>query len=191
MRDQILAVSNLLNPTIYGPSVKPPRPKGAGQFRFGDLYQPDTDDNQYRRSLYTYVKRTNPFPNQITFDGTDRTTCTARRIRTNTPLQALALLNDPVYLEAARAIGQYMDTLEAYNDLDRLKAGYQKVMLRKISADKLNALSTLYEDAKLHYQQESALTTQLLANQASTDQQLAALTIVAHALLNLDEFVNN
>ena len=94
MRDQILAVSDLLTPKIYGPSVKPPRPTGAGTFRFGDSYTLSTQENQYRRGLYTYVKRTNPFPNQITFDGTDRTICTSRRIRTNTPLQALSLLND-------------------------------------------------------------------------------------------------
>lgn len=190
MRDQILAVSDLLTPEIYGPSVKPPRPTGAGRFRFGDNYILSEKENQYRRGLYTYVKRTNPFPNQITFDGTDRTICTSRRIRTNTPLQALSLLNDPVYMEAALAIGQYMDTLKVESIAEKLKAGYQKVLLREAHPEKLNSLTTLYEDAQLHYAKESELTSSLLGNQSPKNEDLAALTIVAHALLNLDEFVN-
>ena len=190
MRDQILAVSDLLTPEIYGPSVKPPRPKGAGQFRFGDTYTLSEKENQYRRGLYTYVKRTNPFPNQITFDGTDRTICTSRRIRTNTPLQALSLLNNPVYLEAALAIGQYMDTLKVESVTERLEAGYEKVLLRAIDPEKLKDLAILYEDAQLYYAKESELTGSLLGNPSPKNEQLAALTIVAHALLNLDEFVN-
>ena len=191
LRDQILKVSDALNPTMYGPSVQPPRPAGTDQFRFGDVYEPSAAEHQKRRSLYTYVKRTNPFPNQITFDGTDRTTCSGRRIRTNTPLQALALLNDPIYMEAAQTIGQYMDTLTVDRELDRIKAGYQKVMLRTPDSAKLQDLYTLYEDAKKHYAKESTLAMELVAKKSPQKEQLAALTMVAHALLNLDEFVNN
>lgn len=191
LRDQILKVSGLLNPTMYGPSVKPPRPEGTNQFRFGDVYELSNAKNQNRRSLYTYVKRTNPFPNQITFDGTDRTTCTGRRIRTNTPLQALALLNDPVYMDAARTLGHYMDTLTVEHELDRINAGYQKVMLRTPNIDKLQDLFTLYTEAKSHYKKELTLATTLVKKNAPQEEQLAALTMVAHALLNLDEFVNN
>ena len=191
LRDQILAVSDALNPVMYGPSVQPLRPAGTDQFRFGDAFKLSNPENQHRRSLYTYVKRTNPFPNQITFDGTDRTTCASRRIRTNTPLQALALLNDPVYMEAAQAIGYYMDTLAVENELDRLKMGYQKVLLRTPDAAKLQDLFTLYTDAKKHYQKEPVLTSKLVAQQTTQKEELAALTMVAHALLNLDEFVNN
>lgn len=191
LRDQILSVSEVLNPTIYGPSVQPPRPEGTDQFRFGDAFILSDAENQNRRSLYTYVKRTNPFPNQITFDGTDRTTCSSRRIRTNTPLQALALLNDPNYMKAAQNIGQYMDTLSVENELDRLKMGYQKVMLRTPDAAKLNDLFTFYEEAKKHYEEASALAVSQAGKKTSQKEQLAALTMVAHALLNLDEFVNN
>ena len=191
LRDQVLSVSDALNPTMFGPSVQPLRPEGTDQFRFGDVYQPSITKNQKRRSLYTYVKRTNPFPNQITFDGTDRTTCSSRRIRTNTPLQSLALLNDPVYMDAAKAIGNYMDTLTVNNELDRLKAGYQKVMLRTPDTSKLNDLFILYKDAKKHYKKESALAVKLVTKKTSQREDLAALTMVAHALLNLDEFVNN
>lgn len=191
LRDQILSVSDVLNPTMFGPSVQPPRPVGTDKFRFGDAFILSDAENQNRRSLYTYIKRTNPFPNQITFDGTDRTTCSSRRIRTNTPLQALALLNDPVYMEAAQTIGQYMDTLTVDNELDRLKMGYEKVMLRKPDPAKLEDLLTLYSEAKEHYQKESTLAAKFVANKSSQKEQLAALTMVAHALLNLDEFVNN
>lgn len=191
MRDQVLAVSDLLNPTLLGPSVQPNRPKGTDQFRFGDVYDSSGEENQNRRSLYTYVKRTNPFPNRITFDGTDRTTCTSRRIRTNTPLQALALLNDPEYLKAAKSIGKYMNELPVDRDIGRLKSGYQKVMLRTPDPDKLDDLLRLYEESKEHYTKESALVSDLLENRSNNKEQLAALTIVAHALLNLDEFVNN
>ena len=175
IRDQILAVSGLLNPAIYGASVKPPYPKGAGSFKFGDRYEISEKADQQRRSLYTYLKRTNPFPNHITFDGTDRTVCTSRRISTNTPLQALALLNDPAYLEAATALADYMQNLEVSSDSEKLKAGYQKVMLRQPNQQKVISLENLYEDALEQY---------------GPDGQPEAFTLVANALLNLDEFIN-
>lgn len=175
VRDQILAVSGLLNPQMYGPSVKPPYPKGAGKFSFGDKYVVSDTANQRRRSLYTYIKRTNPFPNRITFDATDRTFCTSRRIRTNTPLQALALLNDPAYLEAAEAISIYIQGLEVDSEEERLNAAYQKVMLKEPDEKKLDFLEQLYTDALEQY---------------GADQEKKAYTLVANALLNLDEFVN-
>ncbi|MEZ5038383.1 MAG: DUF1549 domain-containing protein [Saprospiraceae bacterium] len=175
LRDQILAVTDLLNPAMYGPSAKPPYPEGAGKFKFGDRYEVSEGADQYRRSLYTYLKRTNPFPNRINFDGTDRTFCTSRRIRTNTPLQALALLNDPVYLEAASALANYLQKLDLPNDRERLKAGYQKVMLRQADEQKIATLEKFYQD---------------MMEQYGPDQPLMALTLVANALLNLDEFVN-
>lgn len=175
LRDQILAVSDLLNPEMMGPSVKPPYPEGAGGFRFGDRYVVSGKADQRRRSLYTYLKRTNPFPNRINFDGTDRTFCTSRRIRTNTPLQALALLNDPAYLEAAEAIGRYMQDLDALSEKEKIQAAYQKVMLRQADEGKIASLHKLYEDANERY---------------GSDNQLDAFTLVANALLNLDEFIN-
>ncbi len=175
VRDQILAVSGLLNPKLYGPSVKPPYPQGAAQFRFGDRYVVSEKADQNRRSLYTYIKRTNPFPNRITFDGTDRTICTSRRIRTNTPLQALALLNDPAYLEAAEALARYMHNQDMTSDMDKIRAGYQKVMLRSPDQQKVASLEKLYRDALERF---------------GTDKELDAYTLVANALLNLDEFVN-
>ncbi|MCB0633708.1 MAG: DUF1549 domain-containing protein [Lewinella sp.] len=176
LRDQILAVSDLINLEMYGPSAKPPYPKGAGQFKFGDRYEVSDSAGQHRRAVYTYLKRTNPFPNRINFDGTDRTFCTSRRIRTNTPLQALALLNDPAYMEAAQALAQFMQAQPSLSDLDRLKAGYQRVMLHPPDERKVKILKKLYDEALAQY---------------GPDQQSAAFALVANALLNLDEFINS
>lgn len=176
LRDQILAVSNLLNTEMYGPSAKPPYPEGAGPFRFGDRYEVSDSSGQHRRGLYTYIKRTNPFPNRINFDGTDRTFCTSRRIRTNTPLQALALLNDPAFLKASEALARHMLDQEVSSDKERLTAGYRKVMLRTPDDAKVKVLEKLYQEALTQY---------------GPDQQQAAYTLVANALLNLDEFINS
>lgn len=189
LRDQILAVSGLLNPKILGPSVRPPRPEGAGRFKFGDKYELSPTEDQYRRGLYTYLKRTIPFPNRINFDGTDRTTCTSRRIRTNTPLQALALLNDPVYLEAAQEIAQMM--YEEKGELpEKLIKGYEQVLLRKPSMEKLASLEQAYWEARELYQEQVALRQELIADQSSPSESLAAFVVLANAMLNLDEFVN-
>ncbi len=175
LRDQILAVSGLLNTSMFGKSVKPPYPEGAGRFRFGDRYEVSAIPDQHRRSLYTYIKRTNTFPNRINFDGTDRTFCTSRRIRTNTPLQALALLNDPAYLSAAESLAAYAIQLKLPEPAQRLAALYERVMQRKPTVVKLEILSDLYQDAQLQY---------------GTENKLASYTLVANALLNLDEFIN-
>ena len=175
VRDQILFVSDLLNPKIFGPSVRPPYPDGTAQFRFGDVYQVSGLEDQRRRSLYTYHKRTNPFPNQITFDGTDRTYCSSRRIRTNTPLQALALLNDPAYLEAAQNLAVYMEKYPATSVAEKIAGGYQKIMLRKIDGKKLESLLELWKNIK---------------DQENSEDLLKGYALVANAILNLDEFIN-
>src|SRR5882757_894013 len=103
VRDQALSVSGLLSPRLYGPSVMPWQPKGIWLSPWnGQDWRKSNGDDQYRRAMYTYWKRTAPYPSMISFDGPAREVCTARRIRTNTPLQALVLLNDSVYLDASR-----------------------------------------------------------------------------------------
>lgn len=189
VRDQVLAVSGLLNRNIGGPSVRPPRPKGAGEFRFGDKYVLSEREDHYRRGLYTYIKRTYPFPTQVIFDGTDRTICTSRRIRTNTPLQALALLNDETYLEAAMALAEWMHQ-QAGTARQQLAAGYQRVMLRAPTEAKQAVLYQLYEEAKMHYEARPEAIEELLPKQQAASAKLAAYTIVANAMLNLDEFIN-
>src|SRR6185295_5545726 len=112
VRDNALAASGLLNPAIGGPSVSPYQPKGLWEeMAFGDVFSAQTyaqsrGKDLYRRSLYTFWKRTVPPPQLTTFDAPDREKCTARRALTNTPLQALVLMNDPTYIEAARGLAQ-------------------------------------------------------------------------------------
>src|SRR5690606_37933411 len=106
IRDAALATSGLLVPKLGGPSVKPYQPEGLWRDASHVTYTPDTGEGLYRRSMYTYIKRTVPPPSMMTFDATDREVCTVRREITITPLQALVLLNDPQYVEASRALAE-------------------------------------------------------------------------------------
>src|SRR6202040_577780 len=108
IRDQALAISGLLVEKIGGPSVKPYQPAGLWKEINGQNYPQDHDESLYRRSLYTFWKRTAPPPTMMTFDAAGREVCVVRESRTNTPLQALDLMNDVTYLEAARVLAQRM-----------------------------------------------------------------------------------
>ena len=110
VRDQALAVSGLLSPKMFGPSVRPPRPSAGLTAAFGGGldWEPSPGEDRYRRGIYTEARRTSPYPSTSTFDAPSREICTLRRVRTNTPLQALVTLNDPVYIEAAQALGRKM-----------------------------------------------------------------------------------
>ena len=108
IRDQALAVSGLLVEKIGGPSVKPYQPAGLWKELGGEDYQQDTGEGLYRRSLYTFWKRTVPPPSMMNFDAAGREACTVRENRTNTPLQALDLMNDPAYVEASRVLAERM-----------------------------------------------------------------------------------
>ena len=187
IRDQILAVRGLLDSTIGGPSVIIPG------LDIAESNIPSwtlrTDAAPYRRSLYTFWKRTDPFPSMITFDSPDRSTCTSRRITTNTPLQALILLNNQTYFEAAEALAARMAAAGG-GISGQLRHGYFLVMNREAGPGRLDLLRELYADAVDHYQAQPAGTTQWKGNDRVTPgPHLAALTLVANALLNMDEFV--
>ena len=128
IRDQALALGGLLVDRLGGPSVKPYQPPGiweAVSYDGDQVYRPDHSDALYRRSLYTFWKRLSPPPTMLIFDGPTRETCTVKRPRTNTPLQALVLMNDPTYVEAARALAIRMihEGGEAFQD--RIGFGFQ------------------------------------------------------------------
>jgi hypothetical protein len=109
VRDQALAVTGLLSNKLYGPSVMPSQPDGIWQSPYsGESWKLSEGEDRYRRALYTYWKRTAPYPSMITFDSPSREFCQLRRLRTNTPLQALVTLNDPVYVEAAQRLAETM-----------------------------------------------------------------------------------
>jgi hypothetical protein len=148
----------------------------------------------YRRSMYTFWKRTSPPPQMTTFDAPDRETCTVRRSRTNTPLQALVLMNDPTYVEAARKLSERM-IRHAPTPEDRLRFAFRLATARFPSERELSVLTNMLERQRHKYQHDRAAAQQLLGvGEAATDdslakEEIAAYAIVASVILNLDEVV--
>lgn len=167
IRDQALAVSGLLNTERYGPSVRPFNPADRG-------WEHEKPENRHRRALYTFWQRTNPFPSMVTFDSPQRNVCVSRRVRTNTPLQALTTLNDTVYTEAAQHLAQFMNK-SGRTIPDKIAAGYRRIMFRQPAPAKLVLLEKLYTDALPPRRKQSPVPDP------------NALALVANALLNLDE----
>lgn len=193
VRDQALAYAGLLSPKMNGPSVMPWQPEGIWMSPWnGASWAKSEGEDQYRRSLYTYWKRTAPYPSMITFDGVGREVCVARRIRTNTPLQALVTLNDSVYLEAARHLAIRMKAMAAdgKNIRTMISGGYQNMLYKPISAAKLNVLEYLYHTAYATYRNDAEKTCAMIGvNNEHNNPETAALVVVANAMLNLDEIV--
>ena len=149
------------------------------------------DSAKYRRSIYTLWKRVTPPMGMLTFDSSDKNVCVSSRIRTNTPLQALNLLNDETFFEASNALAEQM--LQTETTLEKqLRFGYRKVMGQQIKKEKLNLLIALYQDAIDHYGTATEIVElPILAVGISGKKkhELAAMIVVANTLLNLDEFV--
>ena len=188
VRDQALAASGLLSRKMGGPSVMPTQPDGIWQSPYdGDSWKLSTGDDLHRRALYTYWKRTAPYPSMVTFDSPSREFCQSRRIRTNTPLQALVTLNDPVYIEAAQTLARYMQQ-HGRSPESQIQAGFRRVMLRDLPPKKLAVLTRLYRSTEQHYRHKPDEVKKLLARADGTPQQ-AALTVTANTMLNLDEVI--
>jgi hypothetical protein len=161
----------------------------------GELsYHQDTGEGLWRRSLYTFWKRQSPPPALLTFDGPTRETCVVRRVRTNTPLQALALLNDETYVEAARALAALV-LAQSCNDSERLGLAFRRVTGRSPDADELSVLHRLLEQQQSRFVKDLKAARQLIGVGASTrgtgidPARLAAWTAVVQAILNLDETI--
>jgi len=192
VRDQALFVSGLLSPKMYGPSVRPPQPSLGVSAAFGGSidWQPSAGEDRYRRGLYTQWRRSNPYPSMSTFDAPNRDTCVVRRNRTNTPLQALVTLNDPVYVEAAQALAKraLRDSVTPDRALVRM---FELCLIRPAKEDEMRRLRQLYETARERFAKDLNQARQFAGPQppvadAATD---AALTLVANVLLNLDEML--
>ncbi|MDY7394215.1 DUF1553 domain-containing protein [Aureibaculum sp. 2210JD6-5] len=188
IRDQALFVSGLLSPKMYGPSVMPPQPDGVWQTVYsGQTWQESKGEDKYRRGVYTYIKRTSPYPSFLTFDAGSREVCTIRRTVTNTPLQALVTLNDPVYLEAAYHFAKIMNQNNTIEE--NIAIGYKKATYSEISKEKLETLVQLYETALKEFKNDENNTRLFLNLEEKPTARLAALTVVANAIMNLDEFL--
>jgi hypothetical protein len=199
LRDQALAVSGLLAPRLGGPSVYPYQPDKlyvglvVGANYPGTQWPQGTGEDLYRRSLYTFWKRTVPHPAMITFDAPDREVCTVRRSRTNTPLQALALWNEPGYVEAARHLGTRMLREGGDTDASRVAHGFRLATGRRPEPAEVkvltHALTRLRDDFAAH-PEDAAAFLKVGASPADTvlpASDLAAAAAVASMILNLDE----
>jgi hypothetical protein len=196
VRDQALQAAGLLSRKMYGPPVKPPQPSLGLSAAFGSStdWQASTGEDRYRRAIYTTWRRSNPYPSMATFDAPNREVCTVRRNRTNTPLQALVTLNDPVYVEAAQALGRVMLGANA-DDKERISMGFERCLLRVPEDQELQALQGLLADvrADLASRPDDArlLTTDPLGplSDGMSAIDAAAFTVVANVLLNADEML--
>ncbi|QBQ39924.1 DUF1553 domain-containing protein [Sphingobacterium psychroaquaticum] len=195
IRDQTLAVSGLLSQKMYGPSVMPFQPDGVWMTVYsGESWTKSEGEDQYRRGIYTFLKRTSPYPSFISFDASSREVCLVDRIRTNTPLQALTTLNDPVYLEAAKHLSQLMEQ-DGNGDTKRaVEAGYKRIMLKTPTTEKVQALEKLYANAVKDFGKRPEAAALFFGDDSrglSKEKLIpkAAFMVVANALLNLDEFL--
>ena len=203
IRDNALAVSGLLNPEIGGPSAYPYQPKGVwedvayGEGFTAQTYHQGTGADVYRRGMYTVWKRTAPPPELTTFDAPDREKCTARRLPTNTPLQALELLNDPTYVEASRALAQRAILGAGRSPSKRIDFMFRLATARYPRPQEHAVLAGLAQDELTEYRRDRGAALKLLSVGASRcspkidASELAAWTTVASAILNLDETITN
>jgi cytochrome c553 len=201
VRDYALASSGLLSPKIGGPSVKPYQPPGVWEAVAMNVsntreYKQDSGESLYRRSMYTFWKRAAPPASMEIFNAPSRETCTVRRDRTNTPLQALAALNDPQLVEAARNLAQ-LTLQKAGPTLDaRVTFMVNRIALRSPTPDERAVINTSLQDLLSHYRQTPADAVALLAvGESKPDPsldaaELAGWTMLANQLMNLDEVLN-
>jgi hypothetical protein len=204
IRDQALSISGLLNDEIGGRSVSPYQPAGLWEelaFRqdndnfSAQVYVQGHGKDLYRRTMYTFWKRTSPPPTLTTFDAPDRETCTVRRPRTNTPLQALVLMNDPTYVEASRKLAERIMT-EAKTTEERISLAFRLATARSPKTEETAILKKIFEQQLGTYQKDEKAAIKLLSvgeskrNEKVNASELAAWSIVASVILNLDETVN-
>ncbi|MEX0718086.1 MAG: DUF1553 domain-containing protein [Planctomycetaceae bacterium] len=200
IRDQALAVSRLLVRTIGGPSVKPPQPEGLWEavgYTSSNTakFKPDTGDKLYRRSVYTFWKRTSAPPTMTAFDAPSREACQIRRERTNTPLQALVLMNEPQFFEAARHLAQRTMKEAGESPAERVAWMFEEATARPADSDERAILRAAYEGNLEEYRANPTAAAKLIRSgdtppdASLPPEDLAAWTMLANAVLNLDEVV--
>jgi hypothetical protein len=193
VRDQALALSGLLSRKMGGPSVYPHQPEGLWQAAFNGqrTWPTSTGEDRFRRGLYVFWRRTVPYPSMATFDAPSRETCSIRRPRTNTPLQAFVTMNDPVYVECSQALGRRLLTEGGTTPESRIRFGLELCLGRPASEKQIAPLLALYQTEAAEYAKneadaKAAAGETLPLPAGSTPAELAAWTVVANVLLNLD-----
>ncbi|MBI1319618.1 MAG: DUF1553 domain-containing protein [Candidatus Hydrogenedens sp.] len=194
IRDQALAASGLLVPKIGGPSVKPYQPPGLWKEASQVVYNPDSGEGLYRRSMYTFIKRTVPPPAMLTFDAPNREVCTVRRERTTTPLQALVLLNDPQYVEAARVLAEKSFDATQGDEQALIERVFRLLTGRHPDARQREILAAAYDEHEQWYAAAPEAASAYLDNgeaprvSEAPAPELAAAAAVAQAIMNFDAF---
>lgn len=195
IRDVSLAASGLLSKKMFGPSVMPPQPDGLWKSAYsGEKWITAKGEDRYRRGMYTFIKRTTPYPAMTTFDAPSREICTVRRISTNTPLQALVTLNDTAFVEMAQALARKMHAAGKGVD-ERIAFGMERALVRPAKPAEVKVLRELFESRLKYYEDHPDEAKKLAAEplgpvpDGTSIQELAALTAVANVILNLDEFL--
>jgi mono/diheme cytochrome c family protein len=195
VRDQALFVSGLLSPKMLGPSVRPVQPNLGVNAAFGGSidWAPSTGEDKFRRGIYTQWRRSNPYPSMSTFDAPNRDTCIVRRARTNTPLQALVTMNDPVYIEAAQALARRLMKDGGKTTEERAAFAVKLALVRPATDAEVKRLVRLFEESKAKYAKDAAKATAFATNPLGPlpkdldAADAAAWTVVSSVLLNLDE----
>lgn len=204
IRDQALAAAGLLSSKKGGPSVHPPQPDLGLKAAFGAGidWKTSTGEDRYRRAIYTTWRRSNPYPSMATFDAPNREVCTIRRPRTNTPLQALVTLNDPVFVEAAQALARRIVCESGPDSAEQATRGFRLVLTRAPQPNEVKRLVKLYEETRSHFLNDSSASLAMATkprgplpetvlkhfNGATNEAHasLAAWTVVGNVILNLD-----
>jgi len=197
VKDIVMASSGLLNKMIGGPSVKPYQPPGlweAATSGRGQLatYRQDTGTLLYRRGMYTFIKRTVPPPSLMIFDGSNRDQCEVKRSRTNTPLQALVMMNDPMVLEASLALADKL--LQKGSGDAVIKEGFERIICRAPSEKELNVLSSYYKEQLNHFRKEKESVEKMekvgyYKPVTKSKETLAAMMEVMQVIYNMEEAI--
>lgn len=195
VRDQALFAGGLLSLKMYGPSVYPPRPTLGLRAAFGGStdWKTSEGENRYRRGLYTFWRRSLPYPSMDAFDAPSREVCTLRRIRTNTPLQALVTLNDPVYVEAAQGLARRVLSEGGNDDEERATYAFRTCVSRPPTSSELAVLVESVRQARERLAQQPDEAAKLATDPLGPlpdgvdPVEAAAWTVIGNVLLNLDE----
>jgi hypothetical protein len=183
VRDQAITLSGRFSDKMFGPPVMPPQPEGIWRSVYNNAkWVTATGENRYRRAVYTYWKRTSGYPSMLTFDAPSRDVCTARRITTNTPLQALVTLNDEAFIECAQGLAEQMIAQDSSSLDERIAWAFERATSQEPSAGNLKRLQNLFENAHQYYETHSDESDKL-----GKSAEQAAYVIVASTILNLDE----
>jgi uncharacterized protein DUF1553/uncharacterized protein DUF1549/cytochrome c len=193
VHDLALKESGLLSDKMFGPPAFPYQPDGVWDVPYSsDKWVESNNEDRYRRSVYTFIRRSAPYPSLITYDAPSREFCTVRRVRTNTPLQALTSLNDPYFFDAARAMARRLMTEGGTSVNDRIAYGFRLTVSRDPSPEELQKIAGFLHAQRAKYEKDRAAAYKTIGGRSGLQAdpvEAAAWTMVSNVLLNTDEAI--